>query len=191
MNPFPDYQAIASDPDRWLQQARALKFAADELWKATKGALEIVGLLLWTAQEGDNEQSRQAAIQSLEETPDEVNQWLLLSPVCFMLAGLSLENLVKGILIGQDATLVGGNKVAWSGSRGHNLEELLHRAGIPLMTGDKELLELLAHNVMWGGRYPVPISAHHGPIPSHMPIELYQSFEGLFSRLVGQYDHPA
>jgi hypothetical protein len=66
-----------------------------------------------------------------------------------LLAGLSLELLLKGILRGLQET----------GNTSHDLVDLSARAGIRLSGDDKIILEALSHYVLWAAKYPAPNNA--------------------------------
>lgn len=70
------------------------------------------------------------------------------SDIFAMLAGQSLEVLLKGILKGlQDGY-----------PKHHKLVDLWERTGIPLSDDERTLLEILTEYVTWAGKYPVALS---------------------------------
>ncbi len=70
------------------------------------------------------------------------------TPMVFrMLSGMSLELLLKAILIRQNKTFP---------TKGHDLLKLVERAAMSYTTREAGLLDLLAHAITWQGRYPVP-----------------------------------
>lgn len=74
-----------------------------------------------------------------------------------MLAGLAIENLVKGWLHECDArhmTTVADGRLQ-KDIPGHALTWFVERTGMPLRPQDEELLRALQQAVVWSGRYPV------------------------------------
>ena len=76
-------------------------------------------------------------------------------PIYRMLIGFSLENLIKGILVGE------GHPCMTDGARLHHgltqYAELIK--GVVLTEADKNVLADLEHYVLWAGRYPRPRQA--------------------------------
>jgi hypothetical protein len=81
-----------------------------------------------------------------------------------MLAGLAIENMVKGILVARNPELVQPDRqhperlFKW-GASGHELARLLGKANFKLSASETELVERLNIFVTWGGRYPVALDA--------------------------------
>jgi len=67
-------------------------------------------------------------------------------PVYAMLCGMSLELLIKAVLIMQKEDV----------KPVHDLSALARHAEIPLDQAERGLLDLLTHYVVWYARYPVP-----------------------------------
>jgi hypothetical protein len=79
-------------------------------------------------------------------------------PVFQMLAGYSIEALVKGVCVAREPdVIVEGKLPEWLTT--HDLEALLHRANVQLDDVDWRFLRRLHVSVVWSGRYPVPKSA--------------------------------
>jgi hypothetical protein len=91
------------------------------------------------------------------------------APVYMMIAGLSLEALVKGILVAREPTRISagadGHKldIAWKAPE-HLSLDLMRAAGYQTTAEEKSLIERLAMFVRWAGRYPTPkLAAELGP----------------------------
>jgi hypothetical protein len=79
-------------------------------------------------------------------------------PIFQMLAGYSIEALVKGICVAREPdVIVEGELPEWLTT--HDLEALLRRANVQLADADQRFLRRLHLSVVWSGRYPVPKSA--------------------------------
>jgi hypothetical protein len=82
-----------------------------------------------------------------------------------LLAGMAVENLLKGVLLQRRPTLVRDGRVArsgWSGGGGgHNLRAMAREVSPALADRHVDLLVRLEAHVVWGGRYPVPLKAAH------------------------------
>jgi len=141
------FDETGTEPSHWLWAARKLRRAA-ELILREFGALadlappgEPVALIHLVPRKG---QTMDTDVKGYE-----------LSPIFMMLAGLSLENVFKGVCIRRQPEIVkDGTLPKWLTS--HSLTQLADRAGVPLSDAEADLLERLHMHVMWAGRYPVP-----------------------------------
>jgi hypothetical protein len=70
-------------------------------------------------------------------------------------AGLAVENLIKGIWIAKDPTLVEGGKLA-NRLLDHDLPRLAAKAGVEVNSEERTLLARLTPFVRWIGRYLTP-----------------------------------
>lgn len=68
--------------------------------------------------------------------------------IYFMLCGMSLEAILKGIIIEKNQTP----------PKTHDLKRLADLAGVSYDAHEKDLLEILSAAVIWDGRYPVPLA---------------------------------
>jgi hypothetical protein len=69
--------------------------------------------------------------------------------------GLSLELLIKAILIAQNPYYITKEGLNDKISR-HELIDLLAIAGIKLSRDERNLVKVLEHYILWIGRYPIP-----------------------------------
>lgn len=128
-----NFEWLAKEPHLWRRSADDLKFSADVL-----------------AERWDEIDQRVIA--------DKSDEWIMLWGIgrsYLLLAGLALENLVKGICIKNDPTIVSQQKVEW-GRSGHELTDLFDKAGITLDTDELRFIEKLQEFVLWVGRYSLP-----------------------------------
>ncbi len=155
----------AADPSQWFYTAKRLKRAADLIWDAV--TMDLQKLL-----------SRAMFTEPWPET--DLTPPISISPVYMLLAGLALENLVKGIIIGQKPERVRTDQLdSWGGS-GHKLRKLCEHARIQLEQDEDELVQRLQVFVLWGGRYPVPLD-----FSDHWPQSLPTGDEGVLTYING------
>jgi hypothetical protein len=72
---------------------------------------------------------------------------LRLQTLVFYLRGLGIENLLKAILVAREQEPPGT----------HNLRELATKAGVSLTQRQQVLIDAMTANVVWHGRYHVPL----------------------------------
>jgi hypothetical protein len=85
-----------------------------------------------------------------------------LATCAMFLYGLSLENLVKAVILTRKCGLpsrTARNRLDW-GAKGHDLVELARRAGLRLSEPQYNILKDLTDIIIWKGRYVVPTSPH-------------------------------
>lgn len=82
----------------------------------------------------------------------------LIDHVYFLLIGYCLEDMIKGILVYENPTLVSGGKLARS-IKHHDLGDLARRIKIELSEEEKQLLDFLTPNIEWYSKYPIPANA--------------------------------
>jgi hypothetical protein len=87
-------------------------------------------------------------------TKRDITDWRYI-PIYRMLMGVSLENLIKGILVAEDHPCMA------DGARlHHGLAEYANLIkGVALTETDRNVLADLEHYVLWAGRYPRPQQA--------------------------------
>lgn len=128
-----------------------------------------------------HEESSEAFHKSLPEgsvklTDEQQHHYsrLGLDRVFYLLAGLALENIMKGILIARDKSLLSKGMISNKKILKHNLSDLFKEVGLALSDRELNLVERVSETVVWAGRYPVP--KHESaralrPIPGSLPRE--------------------
>ena len=120
-------------PEEWYDYARELKEAADTLWK-----LKSKEMIYF-------------------KTDDSEYLKPNYSRTFFFLNGVSIENLLKGILISENPEYLQYGKISNDISKGHNLKSLaLKVKSIDFNKVELKILELLSEVVPYWGKYPVP-----------------------------------
>ena len=115
--------------------------------------------------------------------------------VYLMLAGMAIENLLKGILVIVEPAIVKPNyKLDWKNTGGnkHDLIALWQSVGITLNNDETILLQKFTNHILWDGRFPVPKMAIDNPLDgSFTPffLEDEQSFEEMFDKVESIYHH--
>src|SRR5665811_997386 len=115
----------------WLRSAETRRRAA----RILKGELDEV-LARWNSGDAEDE---------------EVFIW----EDYLLLAAFAIENVLKGILVGERPDVVKGGTFKWPGGA-HDLRRLATETGVPLTDEETELLDRMTEVIAWGGRYPTP-----------------------------------
>jgi len=133
----------------WLMTARRLRQSA----RVIKAAIE--------ADERRHELSGSSASGvSLRDDPfPNLGLW----PTYFLLAGLALENLAKGLIAHKHPELITDEGFSRDWPRHHKLVELFVLAGARLTWKEKRLLLGFDRYVVWVGKYVAPLDFHPGP----------------------------
>lgn len=176
---------LAQKPEAWRMYAIGLRRSAELIWEQWHSLFSKLG------------------VKPTSFTSQEADDLILLLPSFLLLSGLSLENLLKGVLIAIEPPRQEG-RLDWEIPRGgHDLPTLCERAGIAISTDELRMLNALTEAVLWAGRYPVPIrhdNRREWPIPLGMELagmtpdnlaehftNYKHSFDSLFSRICELY----
>lgn len=122
-------------------------------WVSKANSLRKSALILWTAYMLEEER-----LDSLGEAALGQSFELGHEDTAMMLIGMAIENLLKGILIARDSSLIENGKTA-SRLKTHDLTKLITWAGISIDKYDTQLCALLSDFITWQGRYPVPLES--------------------------------
>jgi hypothetical protein len=127
----------------WKQYLRSLKYAADVILERYKPAIK--------------ELSSQCGGRM--DVPEE--EWFELDTrlihTYYLLMGLSIENLVKGIIMIRHPEYLKSNTELIKAHIGnHNTNQLLKSNNIEGFTDDENILNALSKCVIWMSKYPVP-----------------------------------
>jgi hypothetical protein len=136
------YEAAASTPSAWLSQAVGLLRAAYVVWMKFDEHFQR----MFAGEPGPR-------VLAPEEIAD--SQTDRFYQVYMMLAGLAIENTIKGLLISQQSLKVQDGKLPRI-LRKHCLERYFQRVGIQIDKGESRLLRVLTEAIEWKGRYSVP-----------------------------------
>lgn len=151
-------------PEYWYTYAIELADTADQIYNASK--------------------RKSVAYYALEKgSITETHHRPLISRPVLLLFGLSLENLIKGLLISEDPKLLHDGKLNKQ-LIGHDLLKLAYRLKCfqPDME-TKKLLKMLSDMIPYHGRYPVPRGAQDIKAERYINEEIYDACKTLFATL--------
>ena len=117
----------------------ATSAASFDVWAASAAALERSATVLWNVADEDLRRSHSPP-------------WVF-GPL-MLLCALTVENLVKGLLVLKEPALNVHGEFA---HRSHDLTVLVMRAGLDVTAEEADLLERLGTFLLWAGRYPIPL----------------------------------
>jgi len=140
--PRPTLVEDRSHPNHWRNRAADLKASAGALWHAMGSQAEVIAL-------------------ELGYYPG-YSMKVACRPVYHMLCGLSLELIMKAVLV-QRATEQKQVEIHFL----HKLHQLL---GLKLDSERKQLLDFYEASVVWAGRYPTPRNPTDEKLLSHYDL---------------------
>lgn len=160
-------------PLLWMVTAYRLKRAADQLLAISELARRKAIERIWSEH---NAKKRGLKPPEPLSDEDETNLHIDIDQIStyFMLTGLAIENVAKGILVANDPGLVSDEGDFTLGT--HNLVHCVEQCGIELSAREKEVLEALKEYVLWAGRYPGRIKAF---LPKRMSDGSFQDSPGI------------
>lgn len=153
-----------ASPEFWYSYARELADTAEEIYKKLK------------------DQCIAYSINHADGANETYGRPLVSRPVLLM-HGLSFENLIKGLLISEEPTLLNGGKLS-KHLLGHDLVKLTDRLRtVQLNSEERNILTLLSDVVPYHGRYPVPRAAQDLKPERYISDDIHQACKVLFDRL--------
>ena len=169
-----------SDSKRWLDQAVLLKKTADLIYGQFLVDIHDrePGWLIVTSR----------STSDLENT----SPYALLGPYKLLL-GLSMENLLKALLVRKHGTF----KDEWaSGSSGHDIVALIKILKYSVTDPEVESLTELSAYVSWAGRYPAPkkstdfgsVKLNERALFNTFNVEVIGLVENVFMRLFDEFN---
>jgi hypothetical protein len=179
--------AAAGNPTAWLASAESLWRAVSAVrrdWKEDMRNLREAGFLRKAIGPG-------GWLAFLNETQLRP----MVGQVFMLLAGLAIENLLKGLAVARKPELVQPREnnprrlFDWAGS-GHVSRRLAQEAGVDLTEDEARVVDRLEVFTTWGGRYPVPLDALKAAPPegetrppASWSSDDFPILEGLYERL--------
>jgi len=166
-DPKTAFQIVGGEPHSWFMAARQLKKSADLIGNALK---EVC-----SAYPDDRAPYEQLAV---------FKGYMLL-------AGLAMENLLKGILAGRDQKIVTPTALN-KRFKTHRLCSLALQVLQDLTEHDQDLLKRLTDFVSWAGRYPIALREHENVHPAFVTTDP-ERIDRLFDRFatILQQENPA
>jgi hypothetical protein len=166
------YKLVGQEALMWLEKAQGLRFCAGIL---KDQLVEMV----------TNNDTPPWALRV--ETNGVVSSTLLL-------LGLAFENLIKGVDIARDPSLVNLKSLnlrLWKGDGGHAIRNFA-KSLMKLEPDEEELLDRLQESIFWAGRFPIPLNSvryheSHNPVSKHqLSTADFATADRLFDRLKEQ-----
>lgn len=166
------FEVIGKDPFSWLSQAQEMKTVADTILPLLQRELTIPPTF------PETQRKRLAYVGSY-----------------MLFIGLAFENLIKGILIGQNPTLVTREKIESGilGRNGHGIAEGASRI-IRLRQQEFQLLERVEEYLFWAGRYPLPLKSNSFINSEKRKLRTFRSndpsmIDKLFKKIVEVFEN--
>jgi hypothetical protein len=138
--------SAARNPAAWASLAVSLKESADVVLTASRAAMiRVMGE--WA------------------RVDDKTSAMAWSGRVYMLLAGLAVENLVKGLLVVKDPSQIQPDPNDWDRlfgrwvGKGHLNAELFDQGSVAASAEERELVDRLGTFVEWAGRYPTPTRA--------------------------------
>ena len=166
------YKRIGEEPLMWLEKAQGLRYCAIVLKD------HLISLVV-------DDRSRPGSRRI--ETNGVFSSTLLL-------LGLAFENLIKGVDVARDPSLVNLKSIdlrLWKGDAGHAIRDFA-KSLIPLDPAEEELLDRLQESIFWAGRFPIPKKSvryyqSHNPVNKHqLSTDDFATADRLFEKLEQQ-----
>ncbi len=163
------FEIAGKDAQRWLAQARQLRISADIIKRELQNEIPIMSV-----------------------APEADERFLALMKSFMMLTGMAIENLMKGVLIGRDPSLVNqlliSDKLLPRG--GHGISQRAKEI-CPLDNEELDLLKRLEEFLFWAGRYVMPLKSRVY-LASQTPENLlsftdtdFHAIENIYSKMAG------
>src|SRR5687768_16903271 len=158
-----DFERRSKDPAAWFMVGYTLHYASNVLWTNLRPALKA-----WD-EKGAPEDKHELALR-------------LRGPFA-LLAGLSIENMLKGAI--QQVTPRAHRQLV----TGHDLLKLAKRLDLSMTADESDLLERLTRFVRWAGRYPVALDAAETSKPRLLRSSDYAAIVKFAGKLIRTYHH--
>ena len=146
-----EFQIFVRDgmPGEWLWIADELQEAAEILWTRVDGGLRVAATPVV-----DDEGNIRTVITKFSSV----------SRPCVLLAGFAIENLLKGLMVAHDPSLISSGRIS-SHLKSHNLLCLSTRIPqLALSEEETEFCRIAQDAIPYWGRYPIPLSSN-GVLP--------------------------
>ena len=149
--PRASLQRNARDPESWIGFSHALKLTAEIYRRITeKEDFQLFNLVSPRGKDDDKIDAKAAALKTLVGFYS-----LKCTKIDVMLFGLSVELLIKAILIAQNPDFVTKDGLDDKIAK-HNLLALIETANIEIDKEERKILRDLQQYIEWMGRYPIP-----------------------------------
>ncbi len=161
-----NWQAFVGNamPDSWLNYAQELEEAAEALWADSGNSMRI-----------ETGTQLDGSLVAIKKPSAHLRSYILL-------AGLALENVLKGLIIAGDAKLISSGRLDKT-LKSHKLLNLAKRVNLRFSKNEKHVLQVCQDAIPYWGRYPVPLE-YHGLQPEDAATDKFRTcFRQLHFRL--------
>ena len=198
---------LATDPEAWLSQGYRLKQVADAIIDNWLDASRDVSRLSWRhyllhllpmSLEMERGESRppgpRHGERRLKRAMAEAQSRMMwgATEVYMMTAGLSVENLAKGLYINAHPEAVNSVEEVERGAPvlkglprgGHGIEAMLRAVGVDFEETPWKVVSRLEFAVVWSGKYPIPLrssTTRLDPVPDDEGVEGESASPSYFS----------
>jgi hypothetical protein len=153
-------------PDGWLEYAEELRDNAELVWSHADEGLRV----------GVSTDAEHYAVGD----PFRISR---ISRTYLLLAGFALENVLKGLLVSADPSLINTGALSRI-LKSHNIEVLATKVqDLVLTEGEQKFCVLVTGVIPYWGRYPIPLAKNHVMPEVGMTEASRGIFLGLFDRL--------
>jgi hypothetical protein len=155
-------------PDGWLEYADELKDTAEVLWQQREDSMRLEADL------------------TLDGFPVQDAKYIGYSRPYILLSGFALENLIKGLLVAKNPTLVSSGTLNRD-LKSHNLVTLASMVNwIKLTKKEMSVLKIAQEALPYWGRYPIPLNLNE--IRKEVPLnaDYRDTFVKMYDRLSKQ-----
>jgi len=163
------YELLGQSKHEWLRTSRNLYTAANILYDESAKSFEKLTAYLEKAGSASDEWFPEAGMHL----------------VARMLAGMSIENLIKGLILQKQPSKISKGKF---NIQDHNLINLLDKnlPEISFTKKERGILEELTKSIKWKGKYPIPLGVgeyeHAVQIKDEVP-----TIQTIYEKLKKQY----
>ena len=148
-----DHFRLAQQPGMWLMTAEGLLGAAALIYFSAAEQAGRYEIAETAAAERAQAAFASSADEVVVEAVDETEPRFL---PAFMMYGFAIENLLKGIMVMRNPSLVNDERIGVPST--HNLAHLAQQAGYTPTANETRLLDALSTITTWSGRYPVALN---------------------------------
>lgn len=175
-----DRDFLVSHPEHWLGKAIELRRVGRYLYRTLLGDLVRYDQAVKRATSALDRPGRNvAAIRARQPDPQPV----------YVLYGFALENLLKGLLIARDPSLISDHRLS-KDITGHDLINLLTRASVSFDAREAAVLHQTMDATVWKAGYPLAKKLEHAAPLIGEPIPSLRAFrdrrgvlEAIFARV--------
>jgi hypothetical protein len=153
---------------RWRDKSEELKRAVDVLWIAVESDVAYLREFVKKKPLDINEYDSQKSV---------IN-------IAVFLAGLSIENLLKGILIITNPEYIKSGKIRGELIQSHNLIDLTKELNIKLTENEKAFCEISSEAISGFGRYPIPKNISKMKSRITIKLTIKSVFDEFYNRLI-------